>query len=91
MIYIHHTVLRPVVLRPIAKRFTSRIVKTRISPMSADLMNSFHSQSIGLSAMLFVFFIGRIVIDAAEESIRTEKKHDSYDSDRCDSDDENDY
>lgn len=91
MISLRPVFIRPVALRPVAKRFTSRIVKTRISPVSVDLMNSFHSQSVGLSAMLFVFFIGRIVIDAAEESIRTEKKRDSYDSDRCDSDDEDDY
>jgi hypothetical protein len=55
-----------------------------LSPVSADLMRSFDVQGAGLSAMLFVFFVGRLVIDAVEYSITKECR--TYDSD--DSDDE---
>jgi hypothetical protein len=44
--------------------------------MSTDLMVSFDARSTGLSAMLVVFIVGRIVIDAAEKSNRNERKND---------------
>ena len=48
----------------------------RLSPISTDIMASFDARSTGLSAMLVVFIVGRIVIDAAEKSIRNERKND---------------
>jgi len=44
--------------------------------MSTDLMASFDARSTGLSAMLVVFIVGRIVIDAVEKSIQNERKND---------------
>jgi len=64
------------------RRRVTKVVN--LSPVSADLMRSFDVQGTGLSAMLFVFFVGRLVIDAAEYSITKECR--TYDSD--DSDDE---
>jgi hypothetical protein len=54
-------------------------------------MDAFNAQGAGLTTMLAVFFVGRLVIDAAEYSIRVEKENgtitsDSYDSDYSDDD-----
>ena len=71
------------------RRRSRKVVRvTNLSPMSIELMDAFNARGAGLSAMLAVFFVGRLVIDAAEYSIRVEKenKPDSYDS--HDSDDE---
>ena len=63
-----------------------------LSPLSIELMEAFDARGAGLSAMLAVFFVGRLVIDAAEYSMKVEKenkKHDSYtsyDSDYSDDD-----
>jgi len=59
-----------------------------LSPLSIDLMEAFNARSNGLTAMLAVFFVGRLVIDAAEYSIRVEKKNkpNSYVSDDSDDD-----
>jgi hypothetical protein len=62
--------------------------------MAADMMTSFGVRSAGLSGMLFVFLLGRVVIDAAEKSVISERKNktgyvpDSDDSDLDDSDSE---
>ncbi|AGE50166.1 hypothetical protein ATCVCanal1_376R [Acanthocystis turfacea Chlorella virus Canal-1] len=69
------------------RRRTRKVSKvTNLSPVSIELMDAFNAQGAGLTAMLAVFFVGRLVIDAAEFSIRVEKEnglvsHDSYDSD----------
>jgi hypothetical protein len=59
------------------------------------MMTSFGVHSAGTSAMLFVFLIGRVIIDAAEKSVIAEKKvnkfkdNSGYDPDSdIDSDDE---
>jgi hypothetical protein len=57
-----------------------------LSPLTIDLMEAFNARSNGLTAMLAVFFVGRLVIDAAEYSVRSEGKYDSVD----DSDEDND-
>jgi hypothetical protein len=67
------------------RRRTRRATKvTNLSPVSIEIMDAFNAQGAGLTAMLAVFFVGRLVIDAAEYSIRVEKEnglsHDSYDS-----------
>ena len=71
------------------RRRTRKVAKvTNLSPLSIELMEAFDARGAGLSAMLAVFFVGRLVIDAAEYSIRVEKenKPDTYDT--YDSDDE---
>ena len=71
------------------RRRARKVAKvTNLSPLSIELMEAFDARGAGLSAMLAVFFVGRLVIDAAEYSIRVEKenKPDTYDT--YDSDDE---
>jgi hypothetical protein len=51
-----------------------RVVRTKLSPIATDMMTSFGVHSAGTSAMLFVFLIGRVIIDAAEQSVIAEKK-----------------
>jgi hypothetical protein len=49
-------------------------------------MEAFNARSNSLTAMLAVFFVGRLVIDATEYSTRSEGKYDSV----VDSDEDND-
>jgi hypothetical protein len=51
-------------------------------------MEAFNARGAGLSAMLAVFFVGRLVIDAAEYSVRVEKENKPASYDTYDSDDE---
>ena len=65
-------------------RRTRKVAKVaNLSPCSLDLMDAFDTRGTGLSAMLAVFFVGRLVIDATEYSARVEQenKPDTYDSD----------
>ena len=74
--------VRPIVSRPHLLYHNSRLViRRRVSPIATDIMATFDARGSGLSAMLIVFFLGRIVIDAAESSNRNEEKYDSSDSD----------
>lgn len=70
-------VSRPVVCTKSARAVCTkpmRVVRTKLSPIATDMMTSFGVHSAGTSAMLFVFLIGRIIIDAAEKSVVEEKK-----------------
>lgn len=73
--------VRPMVLRPCKIR-TMRPIFRRVSPIASDIMASFDARGSGLSAMLLVFLVGRVVIDAAEVSAHDDRNYDA------DSDDE---
>jgi len=77
--------------RGIRRRSRRASKVTNLSPVSIEIMDAFNAQGAGLTTMLAVFFVGRLVIDAAEYSIRVEKENgtitsDSYDSDYSDDD-----
>ena len=67
-------VINPLVYRSAIYTRPMRAVRTNLSPMSTDLMTSFGVRSAGTSEMLFVFLIGRVIIDAAEKSVIAEKE-----------------
>ena len=72
-----------------SRRRMRKVVRvTNLSPLSLDLMEAFNARGAGLSAMLAVFFVGRLVIDAAEYSVRVEKENKPASYDTYDSDDE---
>lgn len=87
MISVRYHIIRPcrVTYGHSKRSRVSRVSPTRVSPVTSDLMTAFDARGTGLSAMLFVFLVGRIVIDSADQSIRDE--HAYYSSD-TDSDDE---
>ena len=71
---------------PRATRTRRRVFQVvNLSPLTIELMEAFNARSNSLTAMLAVFFVGRLVIDAAEYSDRSEGKYDSVD----DSDEDN--
>jgi hypothetical protein len=60
----------------------TRSVKSRLSPISEDIIREFQILNVGISGMLSVFFVGRLVMNLAEQSIVDEQKHTSgYDQD----------
>lgn len=75
--------VRPMILRPCKIR-TMRPIFRRVSPIASDIMASFDARGSGLSAMLLVFLVGRIVIDAAEVSAHNDRKYEISDSDSDD-------
>jgi len=64
-------------------RQISRNVKTRLSPVSIDIMHTFNRVSFTTSVLLSIFSITRIIINASEISV-------SYDSDSYDADSDED-
>jgi hypothetical protein len=80
-------VINPV-FRPTGRTKPMRAVRVKLSPIATDMMTSFGARSAGVSAMLFVFLIGRVVIDAAEKSVIAGKKlNNSKDNSDFESDD----
>ena len=80
---------RPMITFSRPARHSSRVVKTRLSPASIDMMNHFAERSLSTSIFLSVLFIGKIVTDLAEKSVVAERDYDSgSDDDGYDADDD---
>jgi len=78
------TTVRPFTIpsRPI-----SRNVRTRVSPISIDIMHHFDVYSTKISILLSFFTISKLIMRAAEDSVNSYDSADSYDGDDDDTDD----
>jgi len=72
---------RPMVTFSRPVRYPSRVVSTRLSPVSIDIMNHFAERSLSTSVFLSVLFIGKIVTDLAERDYDSGSDDDGYDAD----------
>lgn len=80
---------RPMVTFSRPVRYPSRVVSTRISPVSIDIMNHFAERSLSTSVFLSVLFVGKFVTDLAEKSVAEDRDYDSgSDDDGYDADDD---
>jgi hypothetical protein len=62
----------------------SRNVRTRVSPISIDIMHHFDVYSTKISILLSFFTISKLIIRAAEDSVNSYDSSDSYDDDDTD-------
>ena len=65
----------------------SRNVRTRVSPISIDIMHHFDVYSTKISILLSFFTISKLIIRAAEDSVNSYDSSGSYDADDDDTDD----
>jgi hypothetical protein len=73
-------------VRPFTRpsRPISRNVRTRVSPISIDIMHHFDVYSTKISILLSFFTISKLIIRAAEDSVNSYDSSDSYDDDDTD-------
>jgi hypothetical protein len=73
-------------VRPFTRpsRPTSRNVRTRVSPISIDIMHHFDVYSTKISILLSFFTISKLIMRAAEDSVNSYDSSDSYDDDDMD-------
>ena len=78
-------------VRPFTRpsRPITRNVRTRVSPISIDIMHHFDMYSTKISILLSFFTISKLFMRAAEDSENSYDSGDSYDAD--DDDDDDDY
>ena len=76
-------------VRPFTRpsRPISRNVRTRVSPISIDIMHHFDVYSTKVSILLSFFTISKLIMRAAEDSTNSYDSEDSYDGDDDDTDD----
>jgi hypothetical protein len=76
-------------VRPFTRpsRPISRNVRTRVSPISIDIMHHFDVYSTKISILLSFFTISKLIMRAAEVSMDSYDSSDSYDGDDDDTDD----
>lgn len=67
----------------------TRNVRTRVSPISIDIMHHFDMYSTKISILLSFFTISKLIMRAAEDSENSYDSGDSYDAD--DDNDDDDY
>jgi hypothetical protein len=65
--------------RPIVITRPTRVVRSRLSPTSIDMITIWSGRSFSTSILLGVFLFGKFVIDAAEKSLQEHEI--DYDSD----------
>jgi len=70
-------------VRPFTRpsRPISRNVRTRISPISIDIMHHFDVYSTKISILLSFFTVSKLIMRAAEDSADSYNSADSYDDD----------
>ncbi len=75
-------------VRPFTRpsRPISRDVRTRVSPISIDIMHHFDVYSTKVSILLSFFTISKLIMRAAEDSADSYDSEDSYDGDDDDTD-----
>ena len=76
-------------VRPFTRpsRPISRNVRTRVSPISIDIMHHFDMYSTKVSILLSFFTISKLIMRAAEDSTNSYDSEDSYDGDDDDTGD----
>ena len=76
-------------VRPFTRpsRPISRNVRTRVSPISIDIMHHFDMYSTKTSILLSFFTVSKLIMRAAEVSMNSYDSSDSYDADDDDTDD----
>jgi hypothetical protein len=76
-------------VRPFTRpsRPISRNVRTRVSPISIDIMHHFDVYNTKVSILLSFFTISKLIMRAAEDSTNSYDSEDSYDGDDDDTDD----
>ena len=92
--------MTPTITAPQARAFTYTVrpftrpsrpiyrnVRTRVSPISIDIMHHFDMYSTKISILLSVFTISKLIMRAAEDSTNSYDSGDSYDDDDDDDDD----
>jgi hypothetical protein len=73
-------------VRPFTRpsRPISRNVRTRVFPISIDIMHHFDMYSTKISILLSFFTISKLIMRAAEDSVNSYDSSDSYDGDTDD-------
>jgi len=67
--------------RPIIITRPTRVVRSRLSPTSIDMITIWSERSFSTSVLLGVFLFGKMVIEAAEKSVTPKDREINYDSD----------
>ena len=67
--------------RPIVITHPTRFVRSRLSPTSIDMITIWSERSFSTSVLLGVFLFGKMVIEAAENSLTPKERDINYDSD----------
>ena len=64
--------------RPIVITHPTRVVRSRLSPTSIDMITIWPERSFSTSVLLGVFLFGKMVIEAAEKSVTPKEREINY-------------